>query len=149
MSRERYQALLLDLDGTLLDRTGGIHPRNKEAVLAARDRGVKVVLVTGRSKIATVPVLEELDLGTPAVIFNGAAVLCPVEGRLIEQRTISNRTMDRLLAYGERTDDLTLVMLEDKKLCSAPRNEVEAQALLGLRKLEFVSREALRAEHCM
>ncbi len=149
MTGAPYQALLLDLDGTLLDRTGRIHPRNKEAVLAARDRGVKVVLVTGRSKLSTVPVLEDLDLGTPAVIFNGAAVLCPVEGRLIEQRTISNRTMDRLLAYGEHTEDLTVVMLEDKKLCSAPRNALEERALSGLRGLEFVSREALRAEYCM
>jgi Cof subfamily protein (haloacid dehalogenase superfamily) len=149
MKDRTYQSLLLDLDGTLVNRAGKIHPRNKESVLAAEERGVKVVLVTGRSKIATVPVLEELDLSTPAVIFNGAAVLCPVEGRLIEQRTFSNRTFERLLAYGRHTDDFTIVMLEDRKLCLAPRNATEERAVQGLHKLEFVSREELFAEYCM
>ena len=144
-----YQALLLDLDGTLLDRQGKIHPRNKQAVLAARDAGVKVVLVTGRSKLATVPIVQELELGTPSVIFNGAAILCPLEGRLIEQRTLSNRTMQRLLAYGAATEDLTIVMLEDKKLCSRPRNLTEERSLQGLRSLEFVAREDLASEYCM
>ncbi len=149
MSPRPYQALLLDLDGTLLDREGKIHPRNKEAVLAAEARGVKVVLVTGRSKVSTVPILEELDLSTPAVIFNGAAVLCPVEGRLIEQRTLSNRTFERLLSYGKETDDFTIVMLEERKLCIAPRNPMEERAIQGLRSLEFVPREKLFAEYCM
>ena len=37
-----------DLDGTLLDREGRVRPEDKEAIRAARARGVKVTIATGR-----------------------------------------------------------------------------------------------------
>ena len=48
MSRE-YDALLLDLDGTLLTPDESIHPRTREAILEAERQGVEVMVVTGRS----------------------------------------------------------------------------------------------------
>ena len=40
--------IALDLDGTLLDPSGRITPGAKEAVARAREKGVRVVLNTGR-----------------------------------------------------------------------------------------------------
>ena len=142
-----YDAILLDLDGTLLNSAGQVHHRSVEALQAAREQGVQVTVVTGRSKVATLPILERLDMDTPAVIFNGAAVYCPRETRLLEERTLSNRSLDRALRYGEETDAMTLVMLAERKFALHPRSEKEERALKGLHGLEFVGREALRAEH--
>jgi len=143
----RYDAILLDLDGTLLDGEGAVRPRNAAALRAARERGVRVIVVTGRSKRATLPILEHLALGEPAVVFNGAAVYCPRGERLLEERTLSNRTLERALAYGAHHDLMTLAMMADRKLALAPRDELEERSLAGLHGLELVSREELRSEH--
>ena len=47
--RARFRLLALDIDGTLLRTDKTLSPRVKRAVLAARERGVHVVLVTGGS----------------------------------------------------------------------------------------------------
>lgn len=41
--------LVIDLDGTLLARDGGVSRRNREAIDRARDAGFEVVIATGRS----------------------------------------------------------------------------------------------------
>lgn len=146
MSRA-HDALLVDLDGTLMDSSGRLPERNLEALRAASAAGVRVIVTTGRSKIATLPVLEQLQLDTVAVLFNGAAVWDPVAGRMVEERTISQRTLDRALAYGEHHDDLTLVMQADSKYVLEPRNEREAFALHGLHQLQPVTRPELRREY--
>ncbi|MBV8333765.1 MAG: HAD hydrolase family protein, partial [Candidatus Eremiobacteraeota bacterium] len=45
--------IALDLDGTLLDLDDGISPANRQAIRAALEAGVRVVLVTGRGTDAT------------------------------------------------------------------------------------------------
>lgn len=69
--------LALDLDGTLLNSDKEISERNKRALKAARDRGVKVVLTTGRPLAAIGDFLEALDLISPedyAITFNGGLI---------------------------------------------------------------------------
>ncbi|GAB3051244.1 HAD family hydrolase [Intrasporangium mesophilum] len=67
--------LALDLDGTTLNHMGELSPRVSEAVRALPN-DVEVVVATGRSIIATTPVLEELDLRHGfAVCSNGAVTL--------------------------------------------------------------------------
>lgn len=67
--------LALDLDGTTLNHLGELSPRVGEAVRALPD-DVEVVVATGRSIIATTPVLKDLDLRHGfAVCSNGAVTL--------------------------------------------------------------------------
>ena len=70
--------LALDLDGTLLNADKKISQRNREAIFAARAKGVKVVLTTGRPLKAMEYLLDEL--GTAGLVdeytitFNGGLV---------------------------------------------------------------------------
>lgn len=69
--------IALDLDGTLLTSDKRISAENKKALQVARDKGVHVVLTTGRPLKAIEPFLEELDLlgeGNYSVTFNGGLV---------------------------------------------------------------------------
>lgn len=69
--------IALDLDGTLLTSDKRISEANKKALQAARDRGVYVVLTTGRPLQAIGTFLEELDLlgeGQYSITFNGGLV---------------------------------------------------------------------------
>jgi Cof subfamily protein (haloacid dehalogenase superfamily) len=69
------RALFLDLDGTLVGAANTVSPRVCEAVTAARELGCEVVLCTGRSRISTEPVAEQLGFRGYAVMSNGAVVM--------------------------------------------------------------------------
>lgn len=66
----------LDIDGTLLSYAGELADDVRDAVAAVRDAGHHVVLATGRSAHATVPVAHDLGLRTGwAVSSNGSVSL--------------------------------------------------------------------------
>lgn len=143
MATARYTALLTDLDGTLLDEGGRVHPANAQALRDLEARGVKVMIATGRSTVSTRPIVEEIGLRTPALTFNGAGVWCPVQKRMLEERVLGSRTLARALEFGAQRDLMTVLMTNDLKFATAPRDEVERAALSGLVGLRVVPREAL------
>lgn len=143
MSSRAYDALVLDLDGTLLDEAGRVRPRNREALHAAQAAGVRVMIATGRSSLSAQPVLAELDLALPAIVFNGAGLYCARKKRLLEERILSNRSVDRVLDYARARDLLTVVMRADDKLSTAPHDDEEQRALTWMSGLQLVERDAL------
>jgi Cof subfamily protein (haloacid dehalogenase superfamily) len=149
MSARRFEAILVDIDGTLIDEEQRIHPRTKEVLVAAEAAGVRVMLATGRSTISTRPVLEELGLKTPALVFNGAGLWCPIARRMLEEQVLSNRTLQRALAFGTQRDLLTVLMTADAKMASPPKDALEEEALSGLHGLVIVPRADLTAEFVM
>ncbi len=77
--RDRYDAVLVDLDGTLLDGEGCITPRTKRAVGTLVDAGIEVLLCTGRSWHGTLDHHEALELDTAIVAYNGEWIARPGE----------------------------------------------------------------------
>ena len=140
------EALLLDLDGTLLNEQGRVHPRNREALRAAERDGVRVMIVTGRSELATAPLLGELGLESPAVVYNGAGIWCPKERRLIEERILSNRTRRRALEVGRRRGYRMISMCAGVKYALEPETETERDAVRLLTGLVYTDPEGLDAE---
>ena len=69
-----YRLLALDVDGTLLDPDGELRDAVRQAVIAARQSGLRVVLCTGRRFRSTRPVAQDLQLDGPVVVHNGALV---------------------------------------------------------------------------
>ena len=66
----------LDIDGTLIDHEQHMTTTLRQAVQALRDTGTHVMLSTGRSVSAVLPILDELDLRHGwAVCSNGAVCL--------------------------------------------------------------------------
>ncbi len=141
-----YDALVLDLDGTLVDGNESVHARDREAIRSAAAEGVAVMVATGRSSISAHAILEDLGLDAPAVVFNGAGLYAWRERRLLEERVLGNRTHARALALGAERDWLTVVMCADQKLGLLPRDDVEASALAMMTSLRLVPREELTAE---
>ncbi|HEY3001865.1 MAG TPA: HAD family hydrolase [Kribbellaceae bacterium] len=83
----RPGAVALDIDGTLLDRDETIAPAVVEAVRRAAAR-VPVILSTGRSWHATVPVAAQLGL-PPGILVcsNGARTIRYPSGEILDERT--------------------------------------------------------------
>lgn len=66
------ELVVTDLDGTLWDRPGEIHPETLAAWRELERRGVAVMVATGRRVTSTREPLAECGLSPPAVVMNGA-----------------------------------------------------------------------------
>ncbi|MDX2200659.1 MAG: HAD family hydrolase [Phycisphaerae bacterium] len=76
----------IDLDGTLLDSRGKLPDRNREALHRAHERGVKVVVCTGRPFPEARPILEAIGLDLDAVVScSGALISRPQTGETIRR----------------------------------------------------------------
>ncbi len=72
-----YKLIAIDMDGTLLKEDKTISNKTKEAIKMATDKGVKVVLGSGRPIVGLEPYLKELGLDTKddyVMSFNGSLV---------------------------------------------------------------------------
>jgi hydroxymethylpyrimidine pyrophosphatase-like HAD family hydrolase len=66
--------IALDLDGTTITHAGELRPAVLEAVQAVLAAGVHIVVATGRSIVATTPILDALGLTTGYVVCSNGAV---------------------------------------------------------------------------
>lgn len=86
--------LCLDLDGTTLNHMGELSEAVRDAVRALPD-DVQVVVATGRSVIATTPVLEALDLTQGFAICSNGAVTIEIDRSVPEgYRIVDTVTFD-------------------------------------------------------
>ncbi len=84
-----YDLLAIDLDGTLLDARHRVSARNRAALHAAHEAGLKIAVCTGRSYTETRPILDEIGLDLDATVTVGGALLTEVAtGKTIDYATI-------------------------------------------------------------
>jgi hypothetical protein len=140
---QTYDAIVLDLDGTLLDDDSRLPERNLRVLRAAHERGVRVMIATGRSNLSSHEIVAELGIDQPAVVFNGAGLYCARRQKMLEERTLSGRTLERTLRYAEQHALLPVVMCSDQKLALPARDAHEEAALAFMSGLKLVSREEL------
>lgn len=85
MSR-RYDLLILDLDGTLLDSKGRVSTRNRDAIIRARDTGLEIIIATGRALIESADPLRAIE-HEHLVVAAGGSLLCDASsGRTLKRR---------------------------------------------------------------
>jgi hydroxymethylpyrimidine pyrophosphatase-like HAD family hydrolase len=85
----------LDIDGTTIDHSGALSPAVGEAVSHVVAAGHHLVISTGRSIVATLPVVELLGLKWGyAVCSNGAVTLALDPGRPRGYRIVDTVTFD-------------------------------------------------------
>jgi Cof subfamily protein (haloacid dehalogenase superfamily) len=70
------QAIVLDLDGTLLGSDKSISPRNYQAVKRCIDSGIHIIIATARPPRAANQFLKKFPFVDYMVYYNGALVTC-------------------------------------------------------------------------
>lgn len=78
-----------DLDGTVVRRDGTVSPRTVAAFDACANRGIDVVVVTGRPPRWLAPVAEVTRHRGTAICGNGAVVYDLATGRVVRASTVS------------------------------------------------------------
>ena len=84
----KYRLFACDLDGTLLDDDKRISPVNLARIRQAREKGIRVVITTGRSYVKAKDYILEAGAKDPAIVFTGAVIY--QDGEIIRARTLKD-----------------------------------------------------------
>lgn len=109
MTNHPYKLLVVDVDGTLLDRHGAISAADREALAGVSDSGIRVSLSTGRAAKACSSILGRLSLDGYHVFFDGALVGNPGQNEEIYVRPIDEVMVRQAIEFAYQHDlDLEL-----------------------------------------
>jgi hypothetical protein len=88
----------VDIDGTLLDSQGELPLENARAIGRTVEKGITVVLVTGRRYGTARRVADLLQLDSPLITHNGALIKSPPVGERIAAWFLSPEIASEILA---------------------------------------------------
>ena len=104
-----YKLLVVDIDGTLVNRHGNISAMDRKALAKARDLGTLVSLSTGRGLRASLSIINQLSPDGYHISFDGALVSRPRRGEEVYVQPISPAMVQQMVAVAhEHNLDLEL-----------------------------------------
>lgn len=95
-----YRLAVTDLDGTLLGPDKTISAANKEALTLLQERGVQIVVASGRRHQNSVRFHRELGLDTLLISCSGAMIKNPATGETVREVPLAPEMADWLVAEG-------------------------------------------------
>ena len=81
---KKIKALALDLDGTILGPGGVLSERTLRTIKTCKERGLKLLIATGRAIEAAEPFRSLLGAEGPMIYFNGAVVADMPGGKILK-----------------------------------------------------------------
>lgn len=90
-----------DLDGTLLDSGSRLYPRSARLLRALQDKGVVVVLATGRSWRTAYKIQQELGIRGPVIAHNGAYLFDTATQRDGYRRAVHSTPARHILEFAD------------------------------------------------
>jgi len=121
-----YTVLVADVDGTLVGEDKIVPPGVVAAVRAARARGVRVCLATGRMWDATRPFIEAIAADPPAILYNGAVVYDFVADATLWATRLPLEAVPRLLPVLRRCRDTSPLVFVHGKVYAERRTPLVA-----------------------
>lgn len=110
------KAIVLDIDGTLLNSNKVITLKTKRALLAAQQKGIKVILASGRPTTGMQQYAEQLELaryGGLLVSYNGAKVIDCQTGRVLFNEALPIKTAQAVLEHLKQFDVKVMIDRDD------------------------------------
>ena len=92
------QLIAVDMDDTLLDSKRSISPRAANAIRCAVQKGVKVVIATGRMYCSALPYAKQLELNVPLITYNGALIKEVLSGETLYHRPVDYQVACEVMA---------------------------------------------------
>ena len=111
MTRE-YDAIAIDLDGTLLEKGGILADDTIAAAQQLARAGVAVALVSGRMCASVKPFWQKLKLSTPMTGYNGAMILDNF-GCMVSHKPVDIDVSRRVIEICERLNIHVNVYVDD------------------------------------
>lgn len=94
-----FKAIATDLDGTLLNSDSAVSAYSKEILQKAADRGVEIIVCTGRMFASIAPVRDSLPFVRWAITCMGADVYEFASGKRVDSHPLSGEPVEKITAY--------------------------------------------------
>ncbi len=104
MKSGKYKLLVVDIDGTLINREGNVSAENREALAMVMDSGMHVSLCTGRSVKSSLPYIDLISPDSAHVFFDGALVSRADLDEPVYMQTIDNAMVKQMVEYARRIE---------------------------------------------
>lgn len=96
-----YKLIAIDLDGTLLDSYGQISENNKNAIEKAKEKGVEVVIASGRNPMSVKNLAFEVNADNYAICGNGAMIYDLQKEQIVYNKFIDKKIILKLIKICE------------------------------------------------
>ena len=136
----RYKMIATDLDDTLLDEHSNISARNREAILAAVEKGAIFVIATGRMFKTSVGYLEDIGIDGDSHIINyhGALLKRAKSGEILLHRPLNNSVAIEIAEEAKKQDCHVSLFIDDNLYISGENEYSKYYQSLAKIELEEV-----------
>ena len=138
------KAIVLDLDGTLLNSKKVVSPLTRDKLIEAQGQGIKVILASGRPTPAMMHIAEELKLDQYegyVVSYNGSSVFDAKTKEFVYQQLISEELSKDILNHVAAFDVVPMVVIEDQIFVSDAFYDIDYPLPTGIKSVvEYESR---------
>ena len=83
-----YKLIVLDVDGTLVDCERRISSRNLKALEAAKRKGLRITLASGRNYDSITPFAKAVEVNAPLILYNGCRLQDFQTRRILEDHLL-------------------------------------------------------------
>lgn len=101
--KKKIEAIVLDLDGTLLTSDRKISDKTKEILYKFKEKGTEIIIATGRTYTSLRDYKLMLGVDTPIVCFNGAKVVDGVTEKIIFEYPVEEVEVKKLIELSRET----------------------------------------------
>jgi hypothetical protein len=137
-----YKILVLDLDGTLTNGKKQITEHTREVLIRAQERGLKVVLASGRPTYGIVPIAEKLELnrfGGYILAYNGGNIINYATKEVMYAKVLDPEVLPYLYKMAKE-NDFAIVTYEDQYVVTETPDDmyVQKEAILNVMQTKKV-----------
>ena len=114
----KYKMVVIDLDDTLLNNQWIITEKNKAAIRRAFERGIKVVLASGRMPLAMRRCISDLPFIDALISYNGALIQ-DMKGLALYQMPLGEKSAYQLFQFLQESGYSCMHFVEDELFTNA------------------------------
>src|SRR5699024_10042498 len=114
MKNMDYKMLVLDLDDSLLGDDLNIDRLNKNAILAAIQKGILVTIATGRMFCSALPYAKQLGIDVPMITYNGALIKNSLSNETLIHTPIEQDIVGELISDSKKNGYHIQPYIDDK-----------------------------------
>lgn len=104
--------IALDIDGTLLDDNGNVSPNTILKLKELIEKGIHIVLATGRTHQSADNLQKRLSLDVPIISYNGGKITLPSKGEIFDSK-IPVKDAIKIIEYAEENNVYAKAYIDD------------------------------------
>lgn len=117
--KKLYKAIVLDIDGTLLNDDKEMTDKTKAALLEAQSNGIKLILASGRPTNGLIPLAKELMMDKNhglLIAYNGSKVIDCSDNKVLYNQELTLDEVKSVLKHVAQFEGVTAMIDKDEHM---------------------------------